>query len=231
MVTIAPELPGALDAIRLLVERGVVAAIGHTDATYEQTLAGVDGRRDRRHPRLQRDAAGAPPRAGPDRGAARRARAWSASRSPTASTCTTACCATRSAPPAPDRVALITDAIAAAGMPDGAYELGGQAVRWPAGWPGSTGDGAIAGSTLTMDAALRRAVHSGVSIVDAARMAAAHAGPGARAAPTSSGRSRRGLRADLVLLDDELRVIGVLRGRCAVPGITVGCSAWLACPR
>lgn len=42
MVTVAPELPGALDAIKLLVSRGVVAAIGHTDATWEETLAGVD---------------------------------------------------------------------------------------------------------------------------------------------------------------------------------------------
>src|SRR5436190_1394309 len=38
MMTIAPELPGAVAAISLLVEAGVVAAVGHTDATYEQTL-------------------------------------------------------------------------------------------------------------------------------------------------------------------------------------------------
>src|SRR5262249_29849118 len=41
MVTVAPELPGALGVITFLVSRGVVAAIGHPDATYEQTLAGV----------------------------------------------------------------------------------------------------------------------------------------------------------------------------------------------
>src|SRR6266511_4362873 len=41
IVTIAPELAGALDAIHLLVRHGVVAAIGHTDATYEQTRAAI----------------------------------------------------------------------------------------------------------------------------------------------------------------------------------------------
>ncbi|HEX8346396.1 MAG TPA: amidohydrolase family protein, partial [Actinoplanes sp.] len=42
MVTVAPELPGALAVIELLVRHSVIAAIGHTDATYEQTMAGVD---------------------------------------------------------------------------------------------------------------------------------------------------------------------------------------------
>ncbi|NNN14039.1 MAG: amidohydrolase family protein [Acidimicrobiaceae bacterium] len=42
MVTLAPELSGALDAIRFLVREGVVAAIGHTDATYEETRSAID---------------------------------------------------------------------------------------------------------------------------------------------------------------------------------------------
>src|SRR5690606_13997639 len=42
MVTIAPELPGAVEAIEFLDSRGVVASIGHTDATYEETRAGID---------------------------------------------------------------------------------------------------------------------------------------------------------------------------------------------
>ncbi len=42
MVTIAPELPSGLDAIRQVVDAGVVAALGHTDATYEQMIAGAD---------------------------------------------------------------------------------------------------------------------------------------------------------------------------------------------
>ncbi|MDT4986854.1 MAG: N-acetylglucosamine-6-phosphate deacetylase, partial [Micromonosporaceae bacterium] len=127
MVTIAPELPGALAAIGYLVERGVVAAIGHTDATYEQTLAGV--------------AAGAtvgthvfngmpPPHhraPGP---------VFALLGAP-AVVCElvadgvhlhdgTLAFATTVTGPA--RAALITDAMAAAGMPDGEYDLGGQAV-------------------------------------------------------------------------------------------------------
>ncbi|NED86296.1 N-acetylglucosamine-6-phosphate deacetylase, partial [Streptomyces sp. SID11233] len=42
MVTLATELPGGLDSVRLLAEQGVIAAIGHTDATYEQTVAAID---------------------------------------------------------------------------------------------------------------------------------------------------------------------------------------------
>src|SRR6185369_10512265 len=72
----------------------------------------------------------------------------------------------------PDRVALITDAIAAAGMSDGIYELGGQEVSVTDGVARLAASGTIAGSTLTMAVAFRRIVQSGVSIVDAARMAA-----------------------------------------------------------
>lgn len=61
----------------------------------------------------------------------------------------------------PERAALITDAMAAAGMPDGEYELGGQAVTVADGVARLSRDGAIAGSTLTMDAALRHAVDAG----------------------------------------------------------------------
>jgi N-acetylglucosamine-6-phosphate deacetylase len=113
-----------------------------------------------------------------------------------------------------ERVALITDAMAAAGMPDGEYELGGQAVTVADGVARLGGHGAIAGSTLTMDAALRRAVHSGVSIVDAARMAATTP---ARVLGRDAelGALVPGLRADIVVLDSELRVTSVLRSGVA----------------
>ena len=42
MVTLATELPGGIDSVRLLAEHGVIAAIGHTDATYEQTVQAID---------------------------------------------------------------------------------------------------------------------------------------------------------------------------------------------
>ena len=77
MVTLATELPGGLDSVRLLAEHGVIAAIGHTDATYEQTSRPSTRARTRRHPPLQRDAAAAPPRA-----RARSPRCWRTSGSP-----------------------------------------------------------------------------------------------------------------------------------------------------
>ena len=71
MVTIAPEIDGGLDAIRQIVEAGAVAAIGHTDATYDQTRAGPGRGRHRGHPPVQRHAPGPPPRTRPDHRAAR----------------------------------------------------------------------------------------------------------------------------------------------------------------
>ena len=119
MVTLAPSCPARWTRSRCSSRTGVVAAIGHTDATYEQTLAGVGGRRDGRHAPLQRHAAAAPPRARPGVRAARRAagglRADRRRRPPARRHAGVR----RARRPGPDRAALITDAMAAAGMPDG----------------------------------------------------------------------------------------------------------------
>ena len=99
-------------------------------------------------------------------------------------------------------------------MADGRYELGGQPVEVRAGVARLATDdgteGAIAGSTLTMDAALRRAVQAGVSLVEASRMAS---GTPAQAIGLADqlGALRPGLRADLVELDADLRVRRVMR--------------------
>ena len=210
MVTIAPELPGALDAIRLLTEFGVIAALGHSDATYEQTLAGVaagatvgthlfNGMRPPHHrePGPVIALLGAAPivceliadgvhlHPGMLAFAARAA--------------------------GPDRAALITDAMDAAGMADGSYDLGGQAVVVQDRVARLARDGAIAGSTLTMDAAFRLAVGAGVALPDAALMAATTP---ARALGLFDevGAIEVGLRADLVVLSPELTVKRVMRG-------------------
>jgi N-acetylglucosamine-6-phosphate deacetylase len=208
-ITVAPELPGALSVIRQLCARGVVVAVGHTDATYEQTWAAVEagatlathlfnGMRPVHH----RDP-------GP----------VTALLDSDTVVCEAIADGTHLADTmlrhvvrvaGSDRVALVTDAVAASGMGDGEYELGGQAVRVRDGVARLAGDGAIAGSTTTMDAALRRTVHSGVSIVDAARMAsttpARVLGLGDEIGAITVGR-----RADLVCLDDELTVVSTLR--------------------
>ncbi|HET6211410.1 MAG TPA: amidohydrolase family protein, partial [Micromonosporaceae bacterium] len=118
------------------------------------------------------------------------------------------------------RAALITDAIDAAGIAEGRYELGGQAVVVTgkavrlATADGSPGP--IAGSTLTMDAAFRHTVHAGLSVVDAAVMASTTP---ARAIGLAGavGAIAPGLRADLLVLDSELAVRRVLRAGSWVP--------------
>lgn len=219
MVTLAPERPGALDAIKLLVSHGVVAALGHTDATYDQTQVAIaagasvgthvfNGMRPPHHrePGPVFALLGAP-----------------------GVVCelvadgvhlhdgTLAFAATVTGP---DRAALITDAMAAAGMADGEYELGGQAVVVAGRVARLARDGSIAGSTLTMDAALRQAVHAGVSIVDAARMAATTP---ARAIGLSDsvGALTPGLRADVVILDAALQVQRVMRAGTWLPGPSI----------
>jgi N-acetylglucosamine-6-phosphate deacetylase len=209
MVTIAPELPRALDAIALLVERGVVAAVGHTDASYAQTLAAIgagasvgthvcNGMRPIHHREP-----------GPIVALLRA----------TGVVCEQVVdgvhlhdamlgLAVQTAGPA--RVALITDAMAAAGMPDGEYELGGQTVQVADRVARLSLGGAIAGSTLTMDEAFRHAVHSGISIVDAAAMAATTPAS-VLGCSDEIGSITPGRRADLVLLDEDLRVTEVVK--------------------
>jgi N-acetylglucosamine-6-phosphate deacetylase len=209
MVTLAPERSGALDAIRRLRDRGVVAAVGHTDATYEQTLAAIEaGATVATHlgnamrPIHHRDpgpivalldaeevvceqiADGVHLHEGMLRHVVRVA--------------------------GPRRVALVTDAVAAAGRPDGEYELGGRPVTVADGVARLTNGGALAGSTGTMADAVRHAIHSGLDIVDAALMAATTP---ARVLGLDSevGAVTAGRRADLVLLDDELNVLQILR--------------------
>jgi len=110
----------------------------------------------------------------------------------------------------PARVALVTDAMAAAGMADGRYDLGGQAVRVAGAVARLAASGTIAGSTLTMDAALRRTVHSGLSMLDASTMASTT--PARVLGLDDRGAIAAGRRADLVLLDDSFQVTGVIRG-------------------
>lgn len=209
MVTIAPERPGALAAIEMLVQHGVVAALGHTDASYEQTLAGVaaggtvgthlfNGMRPLHHRQpgpivallespsvvCELIADGVHLHDG----------ALSFAASVTG----------------PDRAALVTDAMAAAGMGDGDYDLGSLAVTVSGGVARLASDGAIAGSTLTMDAALRRAVTAGLSIVDASRMASGTPA-GAIGLSDTVGALRPGLRANLVELSEDLQVVRVMR--------------------
>lgn len=207
MVTVAPELPGGLDLVRETVAAGAIAAIGHTDATYDEARAAFDAgagvathlfnaMREMRH----RDP-------GPVAAALEDERV-TVELINDGVHLHDAVAKLALATAGPARTALITDAMAAAGMPDGPYTLGALAVRVEEGVARLVDGGSIAGSTLTMDVALRRAVQAlGVPIVDAAHAAATTP---ARLHGLPTGALERGLDADLVVLDDSLAVSAVM---------------------
>lgn len=208
VVTLAPELPGGLDLVRLLVTSGVLPAVGHTDATFaEARLAFASGARIATHLfNAMREFHHREP--GPA----------GAALADDAVTCElindgfhvhddVVRIAIDAA--GPDRIAFVTDATPAAGMTDGAFRLGPVPVFARDGKV-TLADGTIAGSTLTMDAALRHAVHCiGLPIVAAAHAAATTPatllGLGARTGSIEPGKD-----ADLVLLSESLAVDAVI---------------------
>lgn len=212
MVTLAPERDGALAAIRQIVDAGVVAAVGHTEATYEQTRAAIAAGAtvgthlfnamrpiDRREP-------------GP-------IVALLEDSSVTVELITDGVhvdpaiyrFVTRSA--GPDRVSLVSDAMAATGMADGTYRLGPSTVDVVGGVARLSGTDVIAGSTATMDRVFRFAVvHSELPRDDALMLAVRQASTNpARALGLPCGGLAPGSAADLVVLGPDLAVTGVLR--------------------
>jgi N-acetylglucosamine-6-phosphate deacetylase len=155
-VTIAPELPGALDLIGLFAGHGVVPAVGHTDATYAQTREAFDrGARLLTHgfnamPGIHHRAPG-PLVAAFDDGRALIELILDGVH-------VDAHVAHLAFASAPGRIALVTDAMAAAGSTDGDYQLGTLNVAVRNGLAMLRGTQTIAGSTLTQDVALRCAV-------------------------------------------------------------------------
>ncbi|MEU0757393.1 N-acetylglucosamine-6-phosphate deacetylase [Streptomyces albogriseolus] len=210
MMTLATELPGGLDSVRLLVEHGVIAAVGHTDATYEQTVAAVDaGATVATHlfnamPPLGHRAPGPIAALLEDERvtvelindgthlhpAALQLAFHHAGR---------------------DRVAFITDAMDAAGFGDGRYMLGPMEVEVADGVARLVEGGSIAGSTLTLDRAFKRAATvDGLPVEDV--VAAVSANP-ARLLGLDDrvGSLEPGKDADLVVLDDAFELVGVMR--------------------
>jgi len=205
-VTLAPELPGALHAIRLVVDAGAAAAVGHTGADLAQTRAAFDaGATILTHafnamPGLNHRAPGPIAAAAFDSRVILEAIADGVHLHPDIVRLAFAA--------APGRVALVTDAMAAAGHTDGRYELGSLRVEVTDGVARLVVGGALAGSTLTQDAALRRTVDARVPLADA--VAALTAVP-ARAIGRSDdlGRLAAGYAADAVLLSRTLEVRSV----------------------
>jgi N-acetylglucosamine-6-phosphate deacetylase len=206
-ITIAPEREGALEAIDVLVENRVTVAIGHTDAGIDLTREAFDrGARLLTHvfnamPPIHHRAPGPIIAAFEDERVTIELILDGLHVHPDV-----AAMVFRSAP---GRVALITDAMAAAASDDGDYRLGSLNVSVRHGLAVLSGTSTIAGSTLTQDAALRCAIQScGVSPRDA--VAALTTTPA-----TALGYGDRfgylapGFAADAVLLDHEWRVTEV----------------------
>ncbi|WP_328838435.1 N-acetylglucosamine-6-phosphate deacetylase [Streptomyces europaeiscabiei] len=210
MVTLATELPGGLDSVRLLAEHGVIAAIGHTDATYEQTVQAIDAGAT-----VATHLFNAMPPLGH-----REPGPIAALLEDERITVELINDGTHLHPAAlqlafrhagADRVAFITDAMDAAGFGDGLYTLGPLAVEVVDGVARLVEGGSIAGSTLTQDRALRRAVTiDRLPIEDA--VAALSANPARLLGLYDRiGSLDPGKDADLVLLDADFELKGVLR--------------------
>ena len=207
ILTLAPELPRALELISAARQAGLVVSLGHTDATYEQAQAGIAA------------------------GASHAAHIFNAMR-PFSHRGTGVIGAVLTSPKVsaeliadgvhvdeaamrmlvglktPERVILVSDGISATGMPDGKYQLGLFEVK-VSGGVARNAEGKLAGSTLTLDRALRNMVALGVPLRSALLMVTANParqiGLGAR-----KGILAPGADADLVLLDNKLEVSGVM---------------------
>jgi len=206
ILTLAPELPGADETIDAACRAGLVVAMGHTDATFEDACRAIE------------------------RGARHAVHVYNAMR-PFSHRDTGVIGAVLTDPrvtaeviadgihvddPAlrillaakgPENVILVTDATAATGMPDGNYRLGGIEVTVSGGVCRNQ-EGRLAGSTLTLDRAVRKMAALGVPLASAVRMATAN--PAQRVgAAERKGRLAPGADADIVLLDAALRVAAV----------------------
>jgi N-acetylglucosamine-6-phosphate deacetylase len=213
MVTIAPELPGAIAVIEELCRRSVVVAVGHSGATYEEALAAfaagatagthlynaMSGFRHR-EPGMVGALLAAPTVVagiiadGIHSHPAAVAVAWKAK--------------------GPDHLMLVTDALAAAGMPHGRYRIGDISVdSGPSGARNESGG--LAGSVLTLDEAVRNLVaFTGCSVPEA--LGAVTRVPARLLGLDDKGVIAPDAVADLVLLDGDLEVVAtIVAGRLA----------------
>jgi len=203
-VTLAPEMPGGPEAIDQLVEAGVTVAIGHTEASYEQAAEAFErGARILTHAfngmeGIHHRAPGPVVAAFDDERVTLELILDGLHVRPEV-----AAMLFRSAP---GRIALITDAMAAAGASDGDYKIGPLNVSVRDGLARLTGTDSLAGSTLTQDVALRLAVER-LQLEPRAAIAALTATP-ARALGLDDrlGRLAPGFAADAVILDREWHV-------------------------
>lgn len=210
MVTLAPELPGGIDSVRLLAEHGVIAAIGHTDATYEQTVAAIDaGATVATH--LYNAMPGLGHRVPGPIAALLEDERITVELINDGTHLHPASLQLAFHHAGADRVAFITDAMDAAGYGDGVYDLGPLSVEVKDGVARLAGSDTIAGSTLTLDRAFQRAVTvDELPVEDAVR--AISANPARLLGLYDKvGSLEPGKDADVVVLDADFALKGVMR--------------------
>ncbi|MER5373905.1 N-acetylglucosamine-6-phosphate deacetylase [Streptomyces sp. NPDC002553] len=210
MVTLATELPGGIDSVRLLRDHGVIAAVGHTDATYEQTVEAIEaGATVATHlfnamPALGHRSPGPIAALLADERVTVELINDGVHLHPAALEL-----AFRHA--GPHRVAFITDAMDAAGFGDGRYDLGPLAVDVVDGVARLVEGGSIAGSTLTQDRAFKRAVTVDRIPVEDAVTALSATPARLLGMADTVGSLEPGKDADLVVLDENFDLKGVMR--------------------
>ncbi len=209
MVTIAPELPGALAAIEQMAAIGTIAAIGHTDADDATTRAAISaGARHATHlfnamrPLRHRDAGPIPALlASPQ--VTLEVIVDGVHLDPAVVRWLVACTDS-------SRLVAVTDAMAAAGCADGAYRLGSLAVDVADGVATVHGTDTIAGSTASMDALFRTVAGPAPSDTDLLTAARVTATNPARVLGLAAGRIEPGWGADLVVLDEISLAVGTV---------------------
>ncbi|MCX5211327.1 N-acetylglucosamine-6-phosphate deacetylase [Kitasatospora sp. NBC_00240] len=218
MVTLAPELPGGLESVRMLADLGVIAAVGHTDSDYAKTLEAIEaGATVATHlfnamPGIQHRAPGPIVALLEDERVTVELINDGIHLHPSV---LDLAYGTAGA----SRVALITDAMGAAGMGDGLYPLGPLQVRVEDGVARLVEGGSIAGSTLTLDVAFRRSVTlNGLSLNQAVESLSTVPARLLGLAD-SIGSLETGKSADLVVLDSEsYQLVAVMRRGAWVSG-------------
>jgi len=206
ILTIAPELLGAFPCIHAAREAGIVVAMGHTDATYEQARAGIaHGARHAVHvynamrPFSHRDSGVI--------GAVLTSPEVTAELIADGIHVEEAAMRLLLQAKGAGCVILISDGLSATGMPDGKYMLGNFEVT-VSGGVCRNAEGKLAGSTLTLDRALRNVVALGISLPDAVRMLTTNPAK-LLGIEFKKGALRTGADADIVLLDENLQLTNV----------------------
>ncbi|NMB02335.1 MAG: N-acetylglucosamine-6-phosphate deacetylase [Firmicutes bacterium] len=203
LVTLAPEVPGSLEAITWLKERGITVSIGHSDATYEQAIEGFkqgithvthtyNGMRGLHHrePGVLGAVLATPG-------------LWTELIADLVHVHPGAIRVLLRAV-GEEHIVLVTDAVQATGLPDGEYVLGDNRIFVQDG-AARLAEGNLAGSTLTMLQAVRNMIeHIGVDLVSAFRMASAN--PAKTIGLEGRGWIREGNQADFVILTPEFEV-------------------------